>query len=297
MILERPLLAAKATDEDLKRLPYPMLMSPKIDGVRALVGMGHVLSRSMKLIPNPYVQAEFARPEFDGLDGELVVGSPTDKNCMQNSMAVTRKSGRVAATYYVFDKWNEPGHFRDRLAKAGQIVSMYSQVMAITWLPHEIVRDYEHLLEIEKSYLAAGYEGGMLRLPNGRYKQNRSTLREAILVKVKRFVDSEAQVLDYEPLYRNENDQQRDERGYAKRSTSQDGLVADDLLGALWVQDIHSGVIFSIGSGLTLSQRQQLWADKDNLKGRIIKYKSFPVGVKDKPRIPIFLGFRSRIDI
>jgi len=35
----------------------------------------------------------------------------------------------------------------------------------------------------------------------------------------------------------------------------------------------------------------------DNLMGKVVKYKSQPTGVKDKPRFPVFLGFRDKVDM
>ena len=137
----------------------------------------------------------------------------------------------------------------------------------------------------------------MLRSLDGLYKQNRSTLRERILLKVKRFHDAEAIIIGFEPLRRNENAALRDERGYTKRSTHQDNKVPDSLLGSLCVRDCETGVIFDVGSGFTEGQRQELWDKREQLFGKIIKYKSFSVGVKDKPRFPIFLGFRYSIDM
>lgn len=166
-------------------------------------------------------------------------------------------------------------------------------------VPHKEVSSYEELLIHEREFLYEGFEGVMLRHPNGPYKQNRSTLREAYLVKVKRFEDSEALITGYEPLYRNLNDAEFDERGYTKRSHASDGKVADDLLGKVVVRDLGTGVEFSVGSGFTEAQRIQLWALRDsNLMGRVIKYKSFKnAGVKDAPRHPIFLGFRDVEDL
>jgi len=138
----------------------------------------------------------------------------------------------------------------------------------------------------------------MLRLPNGPYKQNRSTLKEGYLVKVKRFHDAEAIVLDWEPLMRNFNEQESDERGYAKRSHVSANKEADELVGSLLVRCLETGQEFNIGSGFTEDQRRAAWAERANLINRIVKYKHFAVtGVKDKPRIPIFLGFRSPIDL
>lgn len=295
-MIQRPLLAAKTTDADLQNWKrWPMLLSPKIDGVRALIIGNEVRSRSMKLIPNLHTQFLFGREAFHGLDGELVVGQPTDKNLMQQTTSgVMTRLGQPNVTYWVFDNWARQESFNLRLNFAGW---QQSSPLGVKLVPHVLVESYEEMLEYERHYLAMGYEGVMLRDPAGRYKQNRSTLKEGILLKVKRFHDAEAEVLDYEALERNLNAKVLDERGYAKRSSHQDNKVADEMLGSLLVRDLDTGVIFKVGSGFTEGQRQHLWDHRSELKGKIVKYKSLPVGVKDKPRHPIFLGFRSLIDL
>lgn len=302
MQLTRPLLAAKTTDADLQKLKFPMLLSPKIDGIRALVVGGKLMSRSMKLIPNAKVQSYFGQQAFHGLDGELVCGNPWDKNLMQQTTsAVMTHGGTPNVTFHVFDYWDSDKEFQQRLAMAEDVEDYWNGIISedtkLRIVPHELILSYEELLHKETQYLELGYEGVMLRRLDGIYKQNRSTLREGILLKVKRFQDSEAVVLDYELLNRNLNEQTKDERGYSKRSTSQDGKVADDLIGSLLVRDLHTGVVFSIGSGFSESQRYQLFNSRDSLRGQIVKYKSFSIGVKEKPRFPIFLGFRSPLDM
>ena len=297
-MIKRPMLAAKATDSELQALfkrGHSFLLSPKIDGIRALVVNGQLVSRTMKPIRNAHTQSLFGRPELEGLDGELVVGNPWDKNLMQQtSSGVMSYDGKPDVSFWVFDKWNDPAPFKDRL-DAATACSTYRFVWDVY---HELVQSYEQLLELEQHYLKLGYEGVMLRRLDGPYKQNRSTLKEAYLVKVKRFHDAEAVVLDWEPLMRNYNEQERDERGYAKRSHVSANKEADALIGALTVQCLETGQIFSIGSGFTEAQRVQLYNERHRLAGRVLKYKSFKVtGVKDKPRHPIFLGFRDKEDM
>lgn len=296
MQLLRPLLAAKTTDEDLKKLPYPMLLSPKIDGVRALVRNGQLVSRTMKPIPNLHTQALFGRDELEGLDGELVVGNPWDKNLMQNTMSgVMSRTGVPQVSFHVFDCWNVDKPFHVRNAWSAQAEN---SELGIYPVPHILCSSYNELIGLEAEYIEMGFEGVMLRSLNGPYKQNRSTLREAILLKVKRFEDAEAIVVGYEPLYRNLNAQEKDERGYAKRSTHQANQIADDLLGSVTVKCPERGYVFSIGSGFTEAQRRSTWAERESLVGRIVKYKTFKTtGVKDKPRFPIFLGFRDSRDM
>lgn len=298
----RPMLAAKATEDELKELfrkhKY-LLLSPKIDGVRALVHNGQLLSRTMKPIRNTWTQNLFN--QYQGLDGELCVGNPWDKNLMQNTTSgVMSINGKPDVTYWVFDMWDVAGEFLRRYEKLKYDVDPLSSdvVSAVKVVPHTNVYSYEELLEYESEYLTKGYEGVMLRRPDGYYKQNRSTLREAGLVKVKRFQDYEARVIGYEPLYRNTNEAGLDERGYTKRSTAQDGRKADELLGCLLARDSTNGSTFSVGSGFTESQRRHLWENREKLLDKIIKYKCFTAtGTKDKPRFPIFLGFRHEDDM
>jgi DNA ligase-1 len=56
-----------------------------------------------------------------------------------------------------------------------------------------------------------------------------------------------------------------------------------------------TGVEFEIGTGFTEADRRELWVAPPI--GNLVKYKYFAYGVKDKPRHPVFLGFRSPIDL
>jgi len=137
----------------------------------------------------------------------------------------------------------------------------------------------------------------MIRTPLGKYKCGRSTLKEQILMKLKRFHDAEAKVIDFEEKMQNENVQERDEFGLAKRSSKKDGLVPANTLGALIVEDLKTGVRFNIGSGFDDELKKEIWLHKRKYKNKIVKYKYQSIGVKNAPRFPVFLGFRSKLDI
>jgi len=142
-------------------------------------------------------------------------------------------------------------------------------------------------------WLAHGFEGVMLRHPGAQYKYGRSTLREQILLKLKRFTDAEAKIIGYEPLYSNQNPQTRNSQGLAERSDHKAGKIQVETLGNLLVRD-HSGRFgeFAIGSGFDQALRDTIWSDREGFLGRTVTYKFQQVGVKDKPRFPIFLRFR-----
>ena len=69
------MLAAAA---DLKKIQYPVLGFPKIDGIRAVIHNRQALSRKLIALPNQFIQGFFSNEHYQGLDGELVVGSATD---------------------------------------------------------------------------------------------------------------------------------------------------------------------------------------------------------------------------
>lgn len=287
----KPMLAAKT---DGKGLSYPLLASPKLDGVRALIINGIVMSRSFKPIPNAYVQKLFGRPEYNGLDGELIVGTPTDKDVYRNTTSgVMSQAGEPDVSYHVFDKFDHGGGFHDRLRASQEIIRRLDPVIPVVPVEHRFIACEQTLLALEEQYLADGYEGVMLRQQNGPYKHGRSTEREGWLLKLKRFDDSEAVILSAYELMHNANEATQNELGYTERSSHKAGMVGKGILGGLSVRDVYSGVEFDIGTGFDQATREALWKQRDQLPEQIIKYKFFASGVKDKPRFPVFLGFRS----
>ena len=62
-----------ASCDDIDQLRYPLLATQKIDGIRCLIIDGVAMSRSLKPIPNRYIQSIIGKREYNGLDGELVV--------------------------------------------------------------------------------------------------------------------------------------------------------------------------------------------------------------------------------
>jgi DNA ligase-1 len=297
MELKRVMLATAV--KDLATLKYPLLASVKIDGIRATNVKGRLLSRSMKEIPNDYTACCFGGPRFHGLDGELVVGNAYDKNLMQQTTSGVMSVGdEPDVKWYIFDKWDEPGPFHARAQVARLAATVNAQAgTPMVWVPQRRIDNLNELKAFEEESVGLGYEGIMLRDPNGPYKQNRSTLKEGYLLKVKRFEDGEAIVLDTIEQETNTNEATTDERGFTKRSSHQAGKTQAGTLGALSVRDLVSGVEFSIGTGFSAEQRANLWEGRKYLVGKIVKYKHFPVGVKNAPRFPVFLGFRDRRDM
>lgn len=287
------MLAGKA---DLKKLKYPLYVSPKIDGVRGIVYDNTLRSRSWKEFPNKYVQKLFSTGEFNGIDGELVLGSPTAKDVYRvTNAALQRHDGEPKVHFYVFDYILAPeDSFRQRL---GHLVQDFLGNKNISIVDQRLVNNEKMLLEAEEEFIEKGYEGIMLRGPEGKYKYGRSTVKGGELLKLKRFEDSEAEIIGYEEEMHNANEAKKNAFGRTERSSHQANLVGKGRLGALLVRDIHTKVEFKIGTGFDETERIDLWQSRDKLEGQIVKYKSFKIGVKNKPRHPVYLGPRSEWDL
>jgi DNA ligase-1 len=159
-----------------------------------------------------------------------------------------------------------------------------------------MVYNAEELAVYEEKAVAVGYEGVMVRSLSGEYKHGRSTAKQGILGKVKRFSDYEAVVIGFEEKMHNTNDAKTNELGRTQRSTAKEGLVGANTLGSLTVE--KDGVIFNVGSGFNDAQRKEIWEHQSKYLGSLVKYKCFDVqSGYEAPRFPIFLGFRDKDDL
>lgn len=281
-----------AASPKLNELQYPLLASPKLDGIRAAVVNGKLLSRTLKPIPNKHIRLMFEHPELEGFDGELIAGDPWSKTCYRDTVSIVMSDEKqpVGVRFYCFDMWHMPGGYTARWHQLHH-ESERMPNLAIDVVEQAIMANETELLAYEAAALEKGFEGLILRNPDGRYKFGRSTVKEGGIMKLKRFVDSEALVVGMEEEMFNGNEAETNELGRTKRSTAKDGLVGKGTMGALIVRDVLTDVEFNIGTGFTADDREKMW--RNNLTvGKICKYKHFPIGVKDKPRHPVFLGFR-----
>lgn len=300
--LIRPMKASEVNCDRVDKLKFPLWVSPKLDGIRAIVLGGQVLSNTLKPFPSKFVQQTWGRPEFEGFDGELICGPPNDRNVYQRTFSAVMTHGSVEPVdFYVFDLWNEAGaNYERRFERMNNIlVETGVENNRIVVVEQHIASTWPTVENLEQSFLRNGYEGIMLRQPQTEYKFGRSTFLEQALLKLKRFTDSEATIIGAEELFHNNNEAVIDARGLTTRSTHRANKQASGLLGAIIVRDVNDGREFRVGTGFDAQDRERLWHLhlKGQLEGLIIKYSYFNYGVVDLPRHPKFKGFRSPIDM
>lgn len=284
----KPMLSGKVLS-DLSNVRFPVFASLKLDGIRCIIQNGIAVSRTLKPIPNQYVQ-QCLKGLPDGLDGELIVGNPNHPDVFNITQSgVMSESGMPDFKYYVFD-YKSDDNFERRNILARLATENYSSPH-FCWLDHWLLYNESVLLQFEEYAVTNGYEGIMLRDPNGPYKEGRSTDKQGWLLKMKRFHDTEATVIGFEELKINNNEQEISELGYAKRSKQLHGLVNGDTLGSL-ICRLDNGIEFNCGSGFTDFVRDMIWNNKQNYIGKKIKFKYQNWTTEKKPRMPIFLSFR-----
>jgi len=286
-----PMLAA--TYKPGVTLRFPVLASPKIDGIRCRGINNQAMSRSMKPLPNRFLQSFFNNCyNLNGLDGELTVGEPNAPDCYNKTVsAIMSEDGEPQFVFRVFDYMNA-GLFSHRLDYATDI-AIKLNIPHVVPHRHQFIQSIDELITFEAECLALGYEGVMTRNPVGLYKSGRSTAKEQGLVKIKRFEDAEAVIIGLEELMHNGNEATTSELGYTKRSSHQENKQPTGTLGAFICRGINgdfAGVEFNVGTGFSATQRATYFDPV--MIGEKITYKYFPVGVKDKPRHPVFKGFR-----
>ena len=293
----KPMLSGSV--EDASALKLPLLASVKLDGIRAMVINGVLVSRNLKPIPNTYAQKLFGKRMFEGLDGELIVGKAGDPDVFRRtSSGVMSVDGQPDVYFHVFDCMSEPElPFIARWEHARHTSDKSDRVIVV---PQVMISVPAQLDEFEAAALGDGYEGVMLRSANAPYKYGRGTVKAQDLMKLKRFADAEARVVGFEEQMHNTNEAKRDALGHTERSSKKAGMVGKGTLGALkvvGVNGVYKGVAFNIGTGFDDALRAEIWANQPRWQGAVVKFKYFPSGSKEAPRFPVYLGQRSKGDM
>lgn len=290
MSMFKPMLAC-STIPKVEDIAYPVMASPKLDGIRCLTLGGEINSRNMKAIPNKHVRDALQALSVKDLDGELMVDG--DFNSVQSAIMST--SGRPKFYYNVFDDLSNPAaNFMHRAAQAKYVVAEINSPY-VRLVPQVWVDNAEQLSQLTADWIDKGYEGAIVRDPYSPYKNGRSTLKQGWMLKLKEFDPSEAVIIDMTELMHNDNDADIGELGQTKRSSHQDGMTPGGVLGAFICQ--WEGVTFKIGTGFDAAARACYWRNRDVYIGKLARFKYQGVGPNGKPRFPVFLGFRDRADM
>lgn len=311
-----------ACDWDRTKLKYPVILMPKVDGVRALSLFGAVTGRSLKAFKNNFVTNRFSGGHTLGFDGELADGDPTAQDlCRKTSGLVGRKKDKPgkpkesqALDWWVFD-FLAPHiidlPYKDRLYHLGQAVYalQISGNTTIKTMPWTIAYNEADVLAFEEKCLNEGYEGVIGRDPEGLHKSGRATTKVGAYWRIKRFVDFEGEILELLEAMENTNEAKTNELGRTERSSHQENKVPKGMVGTIRkrvLKDVEylgesvlkENDIVDVGPGeLDHKQRKEMWDNRAEFVGQIGKSKFFPKGMKDKPRFGTFISVRAEEDM
>lgn len=288
----KPMLAE--TCKNVGKVKYPVLATPKIDGIRCLTVVGgRPKSRSLKDIPNNHIRYMMETWGMEGLDGELWIKGAD--NFGEVSGAVMRVEGEPDFEYKVFDIWDRPDlSYEKRMTLLKHRLRKPRPPWVKLVLP-EICYNSNGLMSYWSKQADLGFEGAIFRDPEGKYKYGRST--RGMMAKLKLFEDDEAEIIGFEELMHNKNPAKKNKLGRTERSSAKAGKVPAGKLGKFECRDLKTGIKFEVGTGFTDKQRKDFWRDRQVYVGMILKYRHQPSGAKAKPRFSSFQGFRSKEDM
>jgi DNA ligase 1 len=292
-----------------------VLVQPKIDGVKAINIEGKLKGRSLKALDNKFVTEQFSKPEYEGFEGEMILGTDPalPDLCRDSSSALRRVEGEPVCTWYVFD-YTLLGvldlGYHERIKQLSREILRHN-IKNVEIVRGRICETMQEVLDYEEECLRDGYEGICIRDTSLPYKQGRAGKTFMGVWRVKRFIDAEAKVIRITEGNHNANEAKTNELGRTERSLHQENLVPNGLLGNMegeLLEDlkdpqtqevlVKKGTIITISPGEMDHKTRKLYFDNpEMIVNKVVKFKSFPKGLKDKPRFPIFLSIREEFDI
>lgn len=305
MTILKPMLAPNdAFDPEL--CSWPKLGSVKLDGFRTFnQGAYGAVTRSGKPIANKATSDFCGDPEFNGFDGELIVGAWNDPKAFDNTNGPLRRhDGDPGARWYLFDdRTDMRAPFEERLellqyrVQRGQEAGdeRYARLEVIE---HKMIESLDDLTREEAAAVAMGFEGYMLKCPFAEYKNGRATLKQDIFIKVKRYSHEEAIIVRLEEQMHNGNEAFTDTLGNTARSEKAEGLIPSGMVGSFWLKSDKYDEEFKVSAGsMTHAEKLHAMQNPHLFVGQFARYKFFEHGTKNAPRQGIFDGIRAPEDI
>lgn len=280
---------------DKSKIRFPAMVSLKLDGIRCVCIDGKLLSRSLKPIRNIQLQEKFKAmidysKEFDVIfDGEFYAHDLTfqEITSMVNS---SDKDVSDSLKFNCFDfikgsDFSMP--FKDRnLLLFGNDLSHFN----IIKVEQVMVNNIEDVDKMFERALKEGYEGLIIRCPDGEYKFGRSTVNQGWMLKIKPFETFDTKVIGFVERMENLNESQTNELGRSFKRDTKDDKKATGICSALVTEyDGHEMRVTLTGDE---AFRKEIWDNQSNYMGKMFEFKGMLVGAKDVPRHPNFIRWR-----
>lgn len=196
-----PMLADKFDNKKTK-LPSLTYTQPKLDGIRAIVTLDGIFSRTWKpIVSVPHIHSTLMPLLEMGyiFDGELY--NHNLKHDFNKIISLTRKTkptdldlaeSEQLVQFWCFDLIARNQNFSDRYSQIESLLTKFNSSIIIT--PTTEIKSKDELDSIYGLYLENGYEGQMIRF-DAEYEHRRSKF----LLKRKEFIDEEFKIIDILP--------------------------------------------------------------------------------------------------
>jgi ATP-dependent DNA ligase len=267
-----PMLASKF-DDFRHEVKYPVDVTPKLDGIRALaMWKGNkvaLVTRGGNELSVPHVQESLhvILPKGSVWDGELYAHNSSFHEIVSLVKGSTRDpSERRSIHFHVFDlaheqnlPWSERKKKLATIPTSTYVKKVPSIVAYSDKEVHELRREFEH----------KGFEGVMVRLPEGKYTP---AVRSPHLLKSKFYEDDEFPIV-----------------GIAQGTGAHAGAI-------VWVCKAPNGNEFSVVPKMGVAARQRMFQE---VQQNFLDYKDKPLRIRYReltargvPREPTALGIR-----
>ncbi len=288
---------------DRNKIKFPVIIQPKIDGVKILIKDGKALGRSLKPIANKYLLDFFSDSQLNGLEGEIIVGNDPllDRVCsLTTSMVNTIEGEPTDFTFFVFDDFYSTDQsyvqrHRD-LVKFVSLLNGTKYENKIRVINGGMIHNLDQMDAAHQHIMKIGYEGSIIRDPESLYKNGRVSVNQGQCMRLKDYTDDEAVCTGLIEAEENTNEAKINELGLSERSTHKANMKPKGMVGTILAK--FKGQDIKIGPGnMTHEERIHFWNNQNEIIGKLVKFKHFEHGVKDLPRHPTFICIRSEDDL
>jgi ATP-dependent DNA ligase len=260
-------MLAKSYKDEVKKIDWSnCYVQPKLDGMRCLAHIKKdsnitLMSRDGRAIENinHIIKELSSYRENIILDGELYAHGLS----FQENMKIIKKyrqNESEQVKHHVYDIVHPDFSFSQRYNILVEYINKYKP-KHIELVPTYIINSKEELIAKHAEFLAAGYEGTMIRWGDEGYKANG---RSSNLLKYKDFQDIDAVIIDITPA------EQRPEWGVPTLE--------------------YNGKIFRAGLRYSHEDKKEFLTNKDKYIGKIANIKFFEYTDDGLPRFPIMVG-------
>lgn len=254
--------------------------NPKLDGIRmtATIKNHKVTLKSRENVDLmdrygtvQHIIDELAPLDDCILDGELYVHGYDFEDCMKaiKKFRATAEDGIPATkelSFNVYDIIND----KTQNERYGDIYKLLNgkSYQHIELVEYTLIGTLKDLQEMHELYLAAGYEGTIIRLGNGLYKING---RSKDLIKWKDFIDIACKIISIGPA--------------KKRATWGRPVVE-------WLKDDGSVIQFPCATKMSHKNREDLLINAADYIGKTAEVRYFEEFKSGTPRFPVMVGIR-----